>query len=182
MKELLEELMDSASARADYADVRHVRSRAESLATRNGAVDEVESSEAEGVGVRVRVGGARGVAPTGELDRPALERALDQALAIAAAQPRAPATPLAPEPPARGRWESGMEIDPFAVSLDDKLGGLWAADEAMRGDPRLAITSAHFMAFSDDEIFASTEGALCEQRKVDCGGGISATAVGEDET
>src|SRR3954451_560228 len=174
--------MDSASGRADYADVRHVRSRAESLSTRNGAVEETEFATSEGVGVRVRVGGAWGFAATRELDRPALERALDQALAIAAAQPRAPAAPLAPEPPARGRWESEMEIDPFTVSLDDKLAALLAADEAMRGDPRLAITSAHFMAFSEDAIFASTDGALCEQRKVDCGGGISATAVSGDET
>jgi TldD protein len=182
MKELLEELMDSASGRADYADVRHVRSRAESLSTRNGAVDETEFAEAEGVGVRVRVGGAWGFAATRELDRPALERALDQALAVAAAQPRAPQTPLAAEPPARGYWESSMKVDPFAVSLDDKLAVLLGADEAMRGDPRLAISSAHFMAFSDHETFASTEGALCEQRKVDCGGGISATAVGDDQT
>jgi TldD protein len=57
-----------------------------------------------------------------------------------------------------------------------------AADEAMRGDSRVALTSAYFMAFSDDETFASTEGALCEQSKVDCGGGIMATAVGESET
>jgi TldD protein len=182
MKDLLEDLMDSASGRADYADVRHVRSRAESLSTRNGAVEEAESATSEGVGVRVRVGGAWGFAATRELDRPALERALDQALAIADAQPRAPATPLAPEPAARGVWESEVEIDPFAVSLDDKLAALLAADEAMRGDPRLAITSAHFMAFSEYETFASTDGALCEQRKVDCGGGISATAVGGDET
>jgi TldD protein len=182
MKELLEELMDSASARADYADARHVRSRAESLATRNGAVDEVESSESEGVGVRVRVGGAWGFAATRELDRPAIERALEQALAIAAAQPRTPATPLAPEPAARGRWESEVEIDPFEVSIDDKLATLVAADQAMRGDPRVALTSAHYMAFSDDETFASTEGALYQQRKVDCGGGIEATAVSEEET
>jgi TldD protein len=182
MKELLEELMDAASSRADYADVRHVRSRSESLATRNGAVDEVESSEAEGVGVRVRVGGAWGFAATRALDRPALERAVDQALAIAAAQPRAPATPLAPEPAARGRWESPVELDPFAVPLDEKLATLVAADEAMRGDSRVSVTGAHFMAFRDEETFASTEGALCEQLKVDCGGGIQATAVGEGET
>ena len=119
MKDLLEDLMDSAAERADYADVRHVRSRAEALATRNGAVIEVESAESEGVGVRVRLGGAWGFAATRELDRRALERALDQALAVAAAQPRAPATPLAPEPPARGRWESPMELDPFAVARDD---------------------------------------------------------------
>src|SRR4051794_27024853 len=182
MKDLLEELMDSASGRADYADARHVRSRAESLATRNGAIEEVESDDAEGIGVRVRVGGAWGFAATRELDRAGVERALEQAIDIAASQPRAPATPLAPEPPARGRWESTREIDPFDVSLEDKFATLTAADEAMRGDSRIALTSAYFMAFSDDETFASTDGAMCEQRKIDCGGGISATAVGDEET
>jgi TldD protein len=181
MKDLLEELMDTAAERADYADARYVRSRGEELTTRNGAVDEVETSESEGVGVRVRVGGAWGFAATRELDRAALERALDQALAIASAQPRAPATPLAPEPAARGRWESRCEIDPFAVALEEKLDALVAADLSMRGDDRIAVTSAAFMAYSDDRVFASTEGALCEQRTVECGGGLTATAVGGDE-
>ena len=174
--------MDTAAARADYADARHVRSRREALATRNGAVDEVASDESEGVGIRARVGGAWGFAATRELDRAALERALGDAIAIAAAQPRAPAAPLAPEPPAQGRWESPFEVDPFAVAFEDKLGALLEADEAMRGDRRIAVTSASYMAFCDETIFASTEGALCEQRTVECGGGIAATAVSEDET
>ena len=182
MKELLEELVDNATGRADYADARHVRSRAESLATRNGAVDEMAATESEGVGVRVRVGGAWGFAATRELDRAGLERALTQALEIAAAQPGAPPTPLAPEPSARGIWHSRCEIDPFTVPLDDKLAALLAADEAMRGDSRIAITTANYMAFSDEVIFASTEGTLCEQRTVDCGGGIAATAVSDAET
>jgi TldD protein len=182
VKDILEELMDSAGRRADYADARHVRSRTELLSTRNGAVDEVEASESEGVGVRVRVGGAWGFAATRELDRAALERTLDQALAIAAAQPRAPSTPLAPEPPARGRWESPVRVDPFRVPLDDKLAALLEADEAMRGDRRVTITSAHFMALSEERTFASSEGALCEQRSIDCGGGITAMAVSDEET
>src|SRR5215210_9196901 len=121
LNDLLEELMDSAGRRADYADARHVRSRAESISTRNGAVDELLSDEAEGVGVRVRVGGAWGFAATRELDRQALERALARALDVAAAQPRAPKAPLADEPAARGRWQSPFEIDPFEVPLEDKL-------------------------------------------------------------
>src|SRR5919199_3415908 len=181
MKELLEELMDSAAGRADYADVRHVRSRAESIATRNGAVDELLAHDAEGVGVRVRVGGAWGFAATHELERPALEHALGQAIAIAEAQPQSPAQPLAQEPAARGRWDSPFDVDPFAVSREDKLELLIAADEAMRADGRVALTSAHFLAFSRDQIFASTEGALCEQRSVECGGGIAAIAIGRDE-
>src|SRR4051812_27417206 len=121
MKETLENLMDAARTRADYADVRHVHTRQESISTRNGAVDEVEGAESEGAGVRVRVGGAWGFAATRDLSRAGLEAALDRALKLAAAQPRAPKTPLAPEPPARGSWGSPARIDPFTVPLDHKL-------------------------------------------------------------
>jgi TldD protein len=145
-------------------------------------VDELLDQSAEGVGVRVRVGGAWGFAATHELDRPALEHALGQAIAIAEAQPQSPARPLAQAPAARGRWHSPYDVDPFAVSREDKLELLIAADEALRGDRRVAVTSAHFLAFSRDQIFASTEGALCEQRSVECGGGIAAIAIGQDET
>ena len=174
--------MDSAALRADYADARHVRSRAESISTRNGAVDEVDSSSEEGVGVRVRAGGAWGFAATRELDKASLEAALARALAIAEAQPAAPAAALLPEPPARGSWHNPTQVDPFTVPLDDKLALLVEADEAMRGDSRIAVTSAQFLAFAEERTFASTEGALCDQRTVECGGGISALAVSADES
>jgi TldD protein len=181
MKDDLEELMGAARARADYADVRHVATRTEQISTRNGAVDEVERLESEGVGVRVRVGGAWGFAATRETSRAGLEAALSRAVEVAAAQPRAPKTPLAPEPPARGTWTSAAEIDPFAVPLDDKLSLLMAADESMRGDPRISVTSASLMAQKESRTFASTEGALCEQLTTECGGGMAAVAVSGDD-
>ena len=182
MRDLLTELTQKAAARSDYADARHVRSRSESIATRNGELDEVKRHESEGVGVRVRRGGGWGFAATREMTPSGLEAALMRALEIAEAQPAAPATPLAPEPPAHGRYDSPYERDPFSVSFEDKLAVLLAADEGMRGDPRIAVTRAHHLAFSQDSVFASTEGSLCEQRTVDCGGGIAATAVAGGET
>ena len=68
-----------------------------------------------------------------------------------------------PEPPARGRWESSAQIDPFAVPLEEKLALIVAADESLRGDPRIGLTSAHALAYKEARIFASTEGARCEQ-------------------
>jgi TldD protein len=44
------------------------------------------------------------------------------------------------------------------------------------------VTSAHFLAFREEKTFASTDGALCEQRLTECGGGISAVASGDGET
>ena len=69
MRELLQDLMDSAGRRAEYADARFVRTRAEKLSTRNGALDQLDTHESEGVGVRVRVGGAWGFAAARGGDR-----------------------------------------------------------------------------------------------------------------
>jgi TldD protein len=181
MKDTLEDLMGAATARADYADVRHVHTRTESITTRNGAVDEVEGAESEGAGVRVRVGGAWGFAGTRDVSRAGLREALARALAVAAAQPRAPKTPLTVEPPARGRWESGATTSPFAVPLEDKLSKLVAADQSMRTDPRIAVTTAHMVALEEARTFASTEGSLCEQLTTESGGGMSAIATSGDE-
>ena len=52
----------------------------------------------------------------------------------------------------------------------------------MRGDAAIAVTTANLQAWSEERIFASTEGALCEQRTVECGGGIAAVAVSDGET
>jgi TldD protein len=181
MKDELESLMAAAARRADYADVRHVRTRQESISTRNGAVDDVDGAESEGVGIRVRVGGAWGFAATRDIGKTGLEAALSRALGVAAAQPRAPRTPLAPEPPARGSWTSTVKTDPFAVPLEEKLETLLEADASMRGDARIAITSAHMAAMTETRVFASTEGALCEQHTTETGGGISAMAVSGGE-
>src|SRR3954447_14985337 len=182
MRDLLSDLMDSASRHAEYADVRHIRSLERSVATRNGELDEVETYEEEGIGVRVRVGGAWGFAATHETTPAAAEAALRRAVEVARAQPAAPAAPLAPADHVRGSWRSGAERDPFEVPLEDTAAVLLAADEAMRGDGRVSLTSAHFMAFRDERTFASTEGALCDQVTTECGGGIAATAVSGEES
>ena len=182
MRDLLSGLMDAAALRCDYADARHVRSLSESLHTRNGHIHELERHESEGAGVRVRRGAGWGFAATRELTQAGLEQALDRALAVAEANPSAPTRPLTEEPRATGRHESRCERDPFAAATEDKLAVLLAADEAMRPDPRIAVASAYFLAFRDEQTFASTEGALIEQRTVDCGGGIAVTATDGTET
>jgi TldD protein len=175
--------MDSARSRADYADARFVHSRSERLSTRNGALDALDSHEGEGIGVRVRLGGAWGFAAVRGSARQDAESALERALEVAAAQPPArPVVPLAPEPPAEGTWESAAVRDPFEVSLEDKLAVLLAADSGLRTDPGVALALARFQAVRVEKVFASTEGALCEQRLTECGGGVAAVAVNGDES
>ena len=107
MREILADLMDAAAGRSDYADVRHVRSRAESVSTRNGGVDAGAQSGGGGHRRARAVGGAWGFAATRGTSVPPRRRALARALAIAEAQPRrGRRVPLAPEPPARGAHSS----------------------------------------------------------------------------
>jgi TldD protein len=175
--------MDSARLRAEYADARYVRSRSERLATRNGTLDSLDSDESEGIGVRVRVAGCWGFAAVRGTERRDAETALTRALAVAAAQPLpSSAVALAPEPPAEGSWRSPAELDPFEVPLEEKLSVLLAADEVLRKEPGVTLAIAHFRAHGEERVFASTEGALCEQNVRECGGGIAALAVSADQT
>ncbi|HYP47364.1 MAG TPA: DNA gyrase modulator, partial [Thermoleophilaceae bacterium] len=175
--------MDSAASRADYADARFVRTQFERLATRNGALDRLDAGESEGIGVRVRVGGAWGFAASRGRERAAAEGALARALELARAQPAAPGAPLAPEPPARGSHESPCGRDPFEVALEDKLALLHAADAKLRSATAgVSVAVARYEALRTDKVFASTEGALCEQRLTECGGGLAAVAVAGDQS
>src|SRR3954464_9532099 len=122
--------MDAASAGGAYADVRFMRQRSEYVATRNGAVDDLHRDEDEGIGVRVRVGGAGGFAATRDTSKQGAEAALARALAIAPPHPAAAEPPLAPELPARGEPRGGEGTDPFAVPLEHKLEPLLEADAA----------------------------------------------------
>src|SRR4051794_22652800 len=161
----------------DHAEARFVEERSELVAVRNGLVEHVDTYVSAGLGVRARVGGAWGFAATGEVTAAGARVALERAIAIAAAQPRggpAWAAVVAGEPPAVGDWASPVQRDPFAVSLDDKLALLLAADAALAGDPRLLRRDAECLSIVTRKAFASTEGAACTQTTTASGGGIRA--------
>jgi TldD protein len=181
MRTLLENLMDTAARHADYADTRFVHTRFEGLSARNGELDRLDSETSEGIGVRVRVGGCWGFAAVRGSEQADAEAALARALAVARAQPSAPGVSLAPEPPAQGSWESPVERDPFAVPLEDKLAVLAAVDRGLRSQPDVSTTQVDFQALQVHKLLASTEGARCEQRTTECGGGLAAVAVNDQE-
>ncbi len=56
MLDLLTEAVAAAPSRCTYAEARHVATDEEDLLVRNGRVDHVDSTAADGVGVRVRAG------------------------------------------------------------------------------------------------------------------------------
>src|SRR5688572_18192848 len=134
--------MALAEGRCTYAEARHVARVEEDLAVHSGRVETASRDASEGIGVRVRVGGAWGFAATRDTTPAGGERALARALAIAEAHPAAASRARTEEPRARGHWTHPFETDPFTVSLEDKLALLVAAEEALRIDPRLVRTEA----------------------------------------
>jgi TldD protein len=170
-------LVAAAEGRCAYAEARRVVHVEQRAGVRNGRVEVASHDEADGVGVRVRVGGAWGFAATRDTSRAGAERALAGAIALAEAQPAAAPRPRTGEPPARGHWAHPIERNPTAVPLDEKLALLSAAEEALRGDPRIVRADAALSATRTVQAFASTEGAACTQERFTCGAGVAAVAV-----
>ncbi|MEA2231896.1 MAG: TldD protein [Solirubrobacteraceae bacterium] len=178
---LLTELMARAPARCTYAEARHVTTDQEDLLVRNGRVEQIDSESADGIGVRVRAGGGWGFAATRDTTNAGMERALTRALAIAESQPATLVGPLAPVPPARGHWSCAYHQDPLAISLEDKLELLFAAEAALRTDTRIVRSEAECSSRRVRSAFASTEDAALTQERVECGAAISAIALDGDE-
>jgi TldD protein len=179
--DVLVQTMERASGRCDYADARRVIRAAEHVGVRNGEVEAIGVEESDGVGVRVRVGGAWGFASSSDPSAAGAEDALRRALAVAQAQPPVGRRELAAVEPARGHWQGPCAQDPFGVPVERKVELLLAADSALRVDSRIARTDARCLAVRTTKGFASTEGAACTQTLTECGGGILATAVDGDE-
>jgi len=178
VRELCEAAVDAAlGAGASYADARAVTRRSQSVATKNGRVDGVNDSESEGIGVRVLVGGAWGFASAGRLDASGAREAALRACAFARVAPGGHGRALAPVEARSGTYRTPGEIDPFGISVADKVAHCLAADAAMRHDG-VTITEAFVRAQSEHKFFCSSDGAAIEQELVECGAGIDALAVG----
>lgn len=184
MFEILESALDLARRRgAQYADARLVENRTETIQLRNGQSETLENAETVGVGVRVLANGGWGFASTSELELEAVQRAAEQALEIAAASGSVPGEPVELGPPvtSRGSYHTPVEVDPFNVPLEQKLGVLLAADAELQRVPQVKSRQSNLVFIRERKWFANSEGARTEQTIVETGGGLVAVAVGEGE-
>lgn len=120
---------------ADYADARYyVEDRDSRLSLIDGNLESNDSTHMSGLGVRVLWGGAWGFAAVSDARR--VEACFAQALQNARTAAGLMAMPLAMgEREAHvARYESPVETDPFAVSLDDKVAFLQDIDDDLAED------------------------------------------------
>src|SRR2546425_5507169 len=165
--------LDTARTRgASYADVRFVRREVEDAQVKNGALENVDRVDSLGFGVRAIADGAWGFAASqvvtaAEIDRVA---ALAVDVAKASAITKITDAALAPVKPSSGTYETPVKRDPFAMSVDDRLGLLLAAEAKLRERKGLRTTRAAYAIWRDDKLFLSTEGADIAQRLTEVGG------------
>jgi TldD protein len=184
LKDLMSRALDLARLRgAQYADIRVVNTRAENISVKDGIVDTLDFSESIGFGVRVLVGGAWGFASSRELTGEEIDRVTGLALQIAhaSAMVSGEKVGLGPAVTSQGVYITPVQIDPFSVSLEDKLAVLMAADAEMAKEPGVKVRDSNLTAIREQKWFANTEGASTEQTIIETGGGIQATAVGDGE-
>ncbi|MCD4656680.1 MAG: TldD/PmbA family protein [Planctomycetes bacterium] len=180
MKEYLLKCIDFAKDKGcDYADIRIVDSQKQRLAVRNEGLSDSTNSETIGFGVRVLKNGAWGFAASSVLNLSEIERISALAVKIAKVSSIAPVKPMkfANEPAYQDIWTTPYAIDPFAVSLEDKLSLLFAINKKLRTKPDIKVAYST-MAFNRDKIyFANTEGSIITQVLLRSGAGYSAVAV-----
>jgi TldD protein len=184
LKDIMDRALDLARLRgARYADVRVVHNRTESIAMRDGVAETLNQDETIGFGVRVCLDGAWGFASSRDLSAAEADRVTDLALEIARASALVQNERLDLGPPvaSQGTYQTPFQIDPFAVSLEDKLGLLLAADREMARESGVRTRRGFLTFIREQKWFANTDGAFTDQTIVESGGGLQAVAVGQGE-
>ncbi len=179
MKEIAEIAVDMARTRgAEYADLRVMEIKRETLEMQNQVPTQLEFEESQGVGIRIMVQGCWGFACTGKLDRDAIETAVKKAFENAEAAQRTcrQHMQLAPEPVHVEAWSTPIHHDPFEIALEEKLellDKIYQICHRIRG----VKTVIGQMAFEKRyQVFANTEGSLIEQTLYHSGVGYSVIA------
>jgi TldD protein len=184
MKDLIDQAMNIARLKsARYADIRIIDRREQVVSVKNGNVDGIGDQDSQGFGVRVLVNNSWGFASSAYLDKAEIERVTALALQIAEASGVVPGEPVDLGEPVTtlGRYKTPIQVDPFTVSLEDKLDLLFRADAIMRRNAGVKVVEGNVLAVRNHKFFGNTDGAFLEQTIYETGGGIAATAVNDTE-
>ena len=134
MKDFLSRALNFAHLRgAQYADIRVVDKRNEFIQVKNGQPESLKNFTTFGFGVRVLVNGSWGFASSSRLNEAELDRVVQLAIEIGKASTlvQKQRVNLGPAVTSQGVYCTPVAVDPFNVSLDEKMAVLMAADKEM---------------------------------------------------
>ena len=173
---------------ATYCDIRINRYRDQysgyRLSPQRGSskTDEVPfvtDQQSFGFGVRVIVNGQWGFAASPLVTADEITRIAREAVLVAKANSVLQAAPvqLAPTPSYKDRWISPHEVDPFSISVGEKLDLLHNATVTIKKNPKVFAAFGMLGFHSEDKYFASSEGSSIQQYIVQVYPFLTATAV-----
>jgi TldD protein len=165
-KQLADVALNAARARgASYADVRIGRYLNQFINGRETKIQNITTTESYGVGVRVIADGTWGFAATQDVTPDGIQRAAEQAVAIAKADARLQREPveLATQ---RGygevSWRTPITKNPFEISIKEKADLLAAVGDAALTAGASYIFTGLFLV-NEQKYFASTDGSYIDQ-------------------
>jgi len=184
LKGLLQLAVDHAQKfGASYAEARYQDLVTEDVSVKNGAVQTANRGYDKGFGVRVVSDGAFGFACSSVLTPEEMRRTAARALGIARASATVKREPLILDrlDAYVGFWPNAYRIHPFDVPLEKKAELLLEATEAMRAGDEVRVVEGFIHSRETHKFFVSSLGSAIEQRKVECGGGLSCIAVADGD-
>src|SRR5215813_610232 len=184
MRDLIDHALNIAKLKwARYADIRIIDRREQVVSVKNGNVDGIGDQDSQGFGVRVLFNNSWGFASSAYLNKTEIERVTALAVQIATASGSVPGerVDIGPHVNFTGTYTTPIVIDPFTVSLEDKLDLLFRADAIMRRNAGVKVAEGNVIAVRNHKFFANSDGALLEQVLYESGGAIAATAVDDTE-
>jgi TldD protein len=185
-RELAMRGLDAArTAGADYADIRINTVRNQGISTRERRILGLSDTVTAGFGLRVLVDGTWGFAASNEVTPDEIERVARQAVGQARANRAAQRRPveLAPtEVEPDGVWQSPMEIDPFQVSIEEKVDYLFQANEAAMAVPGVRFVNSSMFFVREEKFYANSEGTVTDQVILRGLPSMNVTAVSDDNS
>lgn len=184
MLDIAKQAVDTATASgASYADARVIERESQNIQTKGMNVSGLNLGNSYGLGIRVLCNGGWGFAATQDLTREGIDKAAHKAVQIARASARCMEKPiqLAPEPAHRAVWKSPCKIDPFTVSIEDKLAVLFKTAETMLTVKGVTLAQTDMTFIKEHKLFVSSEGAEIDQTFIRSSCGLTANATDDHD-
>jgi len=185
MKKLTDIALNTAKLKgAQYADIRIIEDKRESITTRNNRIGNLEQTETLGFGVRVIYDGAWGFASSSIVTSENVGKVTEKAVEIAKASAKVKKTDikLTDDGSYVDFWQSPYLIDPFSVPLSEKIDLCFEIDKVLRSKSEVKVSQCSMDFWREHQWMATTEGSFIEQLFTRSGVGYLARSVGNHDT
>ncbi|MFC1711493.1 TldD/PmbA family protein [Patescibacteria group bacterium] len=188
---ILEVLDQLQLKKLDLADVRLIKTKDKSIATKDNVVEAYNLNFSMGFGIRVCINGSWGFSAAAlqndltlnKKNKSLITKTIKQAIDLSqtASIFNQDSLKLKTLKPIKTSYKTGYKIDPFSISDNKIIDLLLKADKALKIKNKIKISQAFFSAHVEKKIFANLNGSFIDQEIMFTGAGIEATAVAGNE-